>query len=152
MRLPSPQEEAHKAVEHTTACKRMQQLGYVSMCAPGDRPGCGLVNLHATTAPHTRAGHSPCALLAVPFTPSQGVCTPSPTNMAAMWVPHPFFQQQQAWTSMVSQPKPPPAIMMSCRRAWLWGEPLSQPQGCWRAAPAACCPPLPCPTLQCGQQ
>ncbi|KAL4437312.1 hypothetical protein ABPG75_004451 [Micractinium tetrahymenae] len=36
----------------------------------------------------------------IPFTPSQGVCTPSPTNMAAMWVPHPFFQQQQAWASM----------------------------------------------------
>lgn len=44
------------------------------------------------------------ALPAVPFTPSQGVCTPSPTNMAAMWVPHPFFQQQQAWATMVSPP------------------------------------------------
>ncbi|KAI3424817.1 hypothetical protein D9Q98_008203 [Chlorella vulgaris] len=37
---------------------------------------------------------------AIPFTPSQGVCTPSPTNMAGVWVPHPFFHHQQAWGSM----------------------------------------------------
>lgn len=44
---------------------------------------------------------SPTALClppAVPFTPSQGVCTPSPTSIGGMWVPHPFFQQ---WASMV---------------------------------------------------
>lgn len=50
----------------------------------------------AALTPPLLAPPVPHPLPAVPFTPSQGVCTPSPTNMAAMWVPHPFFSQP-AW-------------------------------------------------------
>ena len=37
-----------------------------------------------------QASAAPIHSSAVCFTPSQGVCTPSPTNMAQMWAPQPF--------------------------------------------------------------
>ena len=66
-------------------------------------PAAGIINCLAA-AISNRPVYIHSCLLAVPFTPTQGICTPSPTNMAAYWYqlhygfPDPFAMYASAWS------------------------------------------------------
>lgn len=62
---------------------------------------------------HAALGQSHLCFSAVPFTPTQGICTPSPTNMAAYWYQahygfaDPFGMYASAWSPVSSLPHAP---------------------------------------------
>lgn len=77
--------------------------GRTDVGCPGS---CGVLGPGASRRAFSR-GCRP--LLAVPFTPSQGICTPSPRHAASADLPHrmvaslsPFDYTTQGWASTVS--------------------------------------------------